>query len=90
MLHLFKNDISKRVLILSSVKNASGIDLSFVSNIIIFEPIIGDTLYLKDIEKQIIGRIYRINQTKDVNVYRFIIKDTIEYEIFQKAISLNH
>jgi len=81
----FRNNVSKRVLIISSVKNASGIDLSFVSNIVIFEPIIGDTLYLKDIEKQIVGRIYRINQTKDINVYRFIVKDTIEYEIFQKA-----
>jgi len=84
----FRNNQNKRVLILSSVKNASGIDLSFVSNIVIFEPIIGDSLYLKDIEKQIIGRIYRINQTKDINVYRFIIKDTIEYEIFQKAITI--
>ena len=81
----YRDNLLKRVLILSSIKNASGIDLSFVSNIIIFEPIIGDTLYLRDIEKQIIGRIYRINQTKDINVYRFIINDTIEYEIFQKA-----
>jgi SNF2 family DNA or RNA helicase len=84
----FKNNNSKRVLILSSVKNASGIDLSFVSNIVIFEPIIGDTLYLRDIEKQIVGRIYRINQTRNINIYRFIIKDTIEYEIFQKASAL--
>ena len=88
----FRNNSSKRVLIISSVKNASGIDLSFVSNIVMFEPIIGDTLYLMDIEKQIIGRIYRIGQTKDINVYRFIVKDTIEYEIFQKAkaVKLKH
>lgn len=84
----FKNNVSKRVLILSSIKNASGIDLSFVSNIVIFEPIIGDTLYLRDIEKQIIGRIYRINQTKDINVYRFIIENTIEHEIFIKSSNL--
>lgn len=81
----FKNNPSKKVLILSSVKNASGIDLSFVSNIVIFEPIIGDTLFLRDIEKQIVGRIYRINQTENINVYRFIIKDTIEEEIFKKT-----
>ena len=74
------------ILILSSVKNASGIDLSFVSNIVIFEPIIGDTLFLRDIEKQIIGRIYRINQTKDINIYRFIIKDTIEEQILKKIL----
>lgn len=81
----FKNNPAKRVLIISSVKNASGIDLSFVSNIVIFEPIIGNTLFLRDIEKQIVGRIYRINQTENINIYRFIIKDTIEEEIFNKA-----
>lgn len=84
----FRENISNRILILSSVKNASGIDLSFVSNIIIFEPIIGDTLFLRDIEKQIIGRIYRINQTRDINIYRFIINDTIEEQIFNKAMEL--
>ena len=81
----FKNNPAKKVLIISSVKNASGIDLSFVSNIVIFEPIIGNTLFLRDIEKQIVGRIYRINQTENINIYRFIIKDTIEEEIFNKA-----
>ena len=81
----FRNNPAKRVLIISSVKNASGIDLSFVSNIIIFEPIIGDTLFLRDIEKQIVGRIYRINQKENINIYRFIIKNTIEEEIFNKA-----
>jgi SNF2 family DNA or RNA helicase len=81
----FSNNPSKRVLIISSVKNASGIDLSFVSNIIIFEPIIGETLFLRDIEKQIVGRIYRINQTENIDIYRFIIKNTIEEEIFNKA-----
>lgn len=88
----FRENVSKRVLIISSVKNASGIDLSFISNIIMFEPIIGDTLYLMDTEKQIIGRIYRIGQTSNINVYRFIIKDTIEEEIFKKAraITLKH
>ena len=72
-------------MILSSVKNASGIDLSFVSNIVIFEPIIGNTLFLRDIEKQIVGRIYRINQTENINIYRFIIKNTIEEAIFNNA-----
>ena len=82
----FRNDNEVCVLILNSVVNASGIDLSFVSNIIIFEPIIGNTIYLKDVEKQIIGRIYRINQTNDINVHRLIIKDTIEEEIYKSAL----
>lgn len=81
----FKNNNDIKLLILSSINNASGLDLSFVNNIIIFEPIIGDTLYLKDVEKQIIGRLHRINQIQIVNVYRFIINNTIEEEIFNKS-----
>jgi len=84
----FKNDDNIKLLILSSVNNASGLDLSFVNNIIIFEPVIGDKLYLKDVEKQIIGRLHRINQTEIVNVYRFIINNTIEDEIFKNSYSI--
>jgi SNF2 family DNA or RNA helicase len=78
-----------QVLILSSKDEACGLDLSFVSDIIIFEPIyypervanIGN--YVKDIEKQIVGRIYRINQISECNVHRLIIKDTIEEKIYR-------
>jgi SNF2 family DNA or RNA helicase len=72
-----------KVIILSSKNNASGLDLSFVNNIIIFEPIIGTYNYLKDIEKQIIGRIYRINQQNKTTVYRLIVANTIEEKIYQ-------
>ena len=73
-----------RVLILSSMNNACGLDLSFCNNIVIFEPI--RNFNVRDTEKQIIGRIYRINQTKACNVHRLIIKDTIEEEIYSKDI----
>ena len=84
---VFKNDPNIRALVLSSVNKASGIDLSFVSNIIILEPIIGSNLFLRDIEKQIIGRIYRIGQQNNINVYRFIIKNTIEEIIFNENLN---
>lgn len=69
-----------KTLILSSKNNACGLDLSFVSNIIIFEPI--KNSYVKDTEKQIIGRVSRINQKNECNVHRLIIKDTIEEVIY--------
>ena len=77
-----------QILILSSKDEACGLDLSFVSDIIIFEPIyyperissIGN--YVKDVEKQIVGRIYRINQLSECNVHRLMIKDTIEEQIY--------
>ena len=66
-----------RVIILSTNTHSSGIDLSFVNNLIITEPF-ANYLYSKTIERQIIGRIHRITQTKPVNVYKLIIKGTIE------------
>lgn len=70
-----------QVLLLSSIQNAEGINLSMFDKLIIFEPF-EDHLYCKEIEKQIIARIHRIGRTKPVDVYRLITKDTIEEEIY--------
>ncbi len=76
------NSIQKpQVLLMSSESMSSGIDLTYYSNVIIFEPFINYT-YSREKEKQIIGRLHRINQTKLVNVFRLIIKNTIEEEIY--------
>jgi hypothetical protein len=82
---LFKSKFTKKakVVIMSSDENASGIDeLTFISNMIIFEPFL-DYSYGKQIEKQLVGRIRRIGQKQNrVNVYRYYIKDTIEQTIY--------
>ena len=70
-----------QIIVLSSNANASGIDLSFIHNVIIMEPF-ENYVYGKEIEKQIIGRVHRINQVCNVNVYRLIIRDTIEETIY--------
>jgi SNF2 family DNA or RNA helicase len=70
-----------QVLLLSSEKNAEGIDLSMFDKLIIFEPF-EDHMYCKEIEKQLIARIHRIGRMKEVLVYRLITKDTIEEEIY--------
>lgn len=75
-----------QVLLLSSEQNAEGIDLSMFDNIIIFEPF-EDHIYSNEIEKQIVGRIYRIGRKELVNVYRFITSGTIEEEIYTKSIN---
>jgi SNF2 family DNA or RNA helicase len=84
---LYKNKKSSdiKVIILSSEENAAGIDLTEFNNVIIFEPF-EDSMYCKEIEKQLIGRIHRINQTKPVNVYRLIMLNTIEEHIYSKYI----
>ena len=74
-----------KVVILSSDENASGINLIEFNNVIIFEPF-EDSLYCKEIEKQLIGRVHRIGQEKLVNVYRLIMMGTIEEQIYSKFI----
>lgn len=81
----FKNNDCK-VMFLSSIKNTSGIDLSYVNKVIILEPIKNENhKFVKDIEVQIIGRTRRINQKEKITVTRFIIENTIEEEIYNKC-----
>jgi SNF2 family DNA or RNA helicase len=77
----FKNNPHIKIMILSSANNASGLDLSFINNMVIFEPLRGEYNFRKEIEKQLIGRINRINQTKDMIVHKLIINNTIESEL---------
>lgn len=70
-----------RVILLSANSNASGTDMTFMHRVIIIEPF-ESYIYGKEIEKQLIGRLHRINQTRDVNVHRLFIKDTIEEQIY--------
>ena len=70
-----------RVILLSANSNASGTDMTFMNRVIIIEPF-DNYIYGKEIEKQLIGRLHRINQIHDVNVYRLFIKHTIEEEIY--------
>jgi SNF2 family DNA or RNA helicase len=80
-----QNKSDYKVIILSSDENAAGIDLTEFNNVIIFEPF-EDSMYCKEIEKQLIGRVHRINQKKNVNVYRLIMLNTIEETIYSKFI----
>jgi superfamily II DNA or RNA helicase len=70
-----------RVIILSANSNASGIDMTFMNRVIIIEPF-ENYIYCKEIEKQLIGRLHRINQTREVHAHRIYIKNTIEEQIY--------
>ena len=85
-INAFRNEY-KKVLVLSTMNNSSGLNLQFCNNIVIFEPIKGDYVFLREIEKQVIGRIMRIGQTNECNITRLIIKDSIEEDIYYKYIS---
>jgi SNF2 family DNA or RNA helicase len=69
---------SGKILILSATSQSAGLDLSFASTMIMLEPPNGDYSFRKDLVKQIVGRIYRIGQTKPVKVITLIAEKTIE------------
>lgn len=69
---------SGKILILSATSQSAGLDLSFASTMIMLEPPNGDYSFRKDLIKQIVGRIYRIGQTKPVKVITLIAEKTIE------------
>jgi len=75
--------LSFDAILLSSKRNASGLDLTIANNVIIIDPFQNYT-YCKQIEKQLIGRVHRIGQTKPVNVFRLIMKDTVEETIYSQ------
>jgi SNF2 family DNA or RNA helicase len=74
------------VILLSSCNAASGINLTTANKIILLEPIYGSHDYRKDIESQAIGRADRLGQTRPIEIYRFIIKETIEEDIYNNFI----
>ncbi len=78
----FNSDDSIKVIMLSSEKAASGTNLTKASQVILLDPVNGTYEYRKNTEGQAIGRAHRMGQTQEVDVVRFIIKNTIEEEIY--------
>jgi len=68
-----------------SIKNcSSGLNLTKANHIIFANTINGALEKIKSIENQAIGRCHRIGQNKDIHVYKYITKNTIEEEIYNK------
>jgi SNF2 family DNA or RNA helicase len=83
----FSSNENIKVIMLSSASAASGTNLTAASKVILLDPIYGTYEFRKNTEWQAIGRAYRTGQTKQVSVVRFIIKDTVEEEIYNENIS---
>jgi SNF2 family DNA or RNA helicase len=69
----FNADPSIRILLISLRAGGVGLNLVSASRVIIIEPWWNGT-----VEEQGIDRVHRLGQTRDVEVYRLICKDTIE------------
>jgi SNF2 family DNA or RNA helicase len=82
----FYKDPDVNLILLSSKNSASGINLTIANKIIFLEPIYGNREYRKNVECQAIGRADRLGQKRPIDIYRFIIKDTIEQDIYNNCI----
>lgn len=78
----FNNSDDIKVIMLSSESAASGTNLTKAKNVILLDPVYGTYEYRRNTEWQAIGRAYRMGQTSQVNVVRFIIRNTVEEQIY--------
>jgi len=64
------------VLLVSIMAGGVGLDITSCNNVILVEP-----WWNPFVEEQALARVHRICQRKQVNVYRLIVRNTIEDEI---------
>ena len=88
-LRKFKLDNSINVVLMSSDKSPSGLNLTEASHIILLDSLNTTKENALIIEQQAIGRAVRIGQTKNVNVKRFIMRNTIEHDFYIRNIETN-
>lgn len=79
----FNGDDKIKVIMLSSDSTAAGTNLTKASQVVFIDPIYGDYKFRKDQEKQAVGRAHRLGQKANIKVVRFIIKDSVEEEIYR-------
>jgi SNF2 family DNA or RNA helicase len=82
----FKLNPKIRVVLLSSDRASSGLNLTEASHIVLLDTLNTDRDSARVIEEQAIGRSVRLGQEKRVQVQRFIMRETIEHEFYLRNI----
>ncbi|KAL9088072.1 MAG: hypothetical protein Q9159_003270, partial [Coniocarpon cinnabarinum] len=75
-LHSLRTDPKTRVLLCSLRCGSLGLNLTAANRVVILEP-----FWNPFVEEQAIDRVHRLNQTKDVTVYRLTVRDSVEARI---------
>ncbi|CAO1631942.1 unnamed protein product [Sympodiomycopsis kandeliae] len=68
------------VMLLHSEATSAGLNLMATKNIIMLEPLVNSGA-----ERQALGRIHRIGQTKETNVFVYYVRDSVEERILSLA-----
>lgn len=79
-IELWKQSKTDNILIMNYVIGAEGLNLIEANNVILL-----DTWWNFSLEKQAIARVKRIGQTRNINVFRLLMKNTIEDIILEKS-----
>ena len=77
-LERLRNDSRVRILLCSLKCGSLGLNLTAASRVVILEP-----FWNPFVEEQAIDRVHRLNQTRDVVVYKFTVADTVEARILE-------
>jgi SNF2 family DNA or RNA helicase len=83
-INLFKSDPNTRVILLSSDSCNSGSNLTEAGYVFLIDAVSGEIEKARAAETQAIARTCRLGQQRVVQVYRFVMKDTIENEYYHK------
>jgi len=78
----FNSDTNMKVIMLSSESTASGTNLTKATQVMFIDPIYGKYKYRKNQERQAIGRAHRLGQKKSIKVIRFLVKNSVEEDIY--------
>ena len=81
----FKSGDVNKVILLSLKNSASGTNLTEATHIFFIEPINENKEVCKAIEGQAIARACRIGQEQKIKLYRLLIKDTVEEDIYNSV-----
>ncbi|ORY49442.1 hypothetical protein BCR33DRAFT_763220 [Rhizoclosmatium globosum] len=73
----FRIDPNIKLFMLNSKSQSSGLTLVNATHVFLVEPVVNP-----GVEMQAINRVHRIGQTKETNVYRYIIQNTIEGRVY--------
>ncbi len=79
----FKED-NVKVMLLSLVKSASGLNLIEANYIVLMDPMIGSVEQSRAYELQALGRAHRQGQDQTVHLVRFVLKNTFEEELYNR------
>jgi len=87
-LKTFNESEEYKIIMLSSKTANNGLNLTAANWLLFVDPVRGRTdREVYDIEEQAIGRIARIGQQRETNIIRFIMKDSIEENLYNKQLT---